>query len=175
MERIDFWSQGVYCGAPQAIGCFLRNKIGDHTGDVPCFDLGFGGRMCLLLLICSLFLLIYVLHFIGCSSIDTPLYWFIHWPTFYHYLLCMHRFLAKSRVHMQIFGQKSRIHAGFWPKPTYTCSILAKIHVHTLLFFIQSCTSSLLVEFDVMVSCWVGCECGWVFLGSDVVCWMLLL
>ena len=23
-------------------------------------------------------------------------------------------------------------------------------------------------EFDVVGSCWVGCECGWVFLGSNV-------
>ena len=27
---------------PQATGSFLRNRIGDHTGDVPCFSLGLG-------------------------------------------------------------------------------------------------------------------------------------
>ena len=109
-----------------------------------------------------------VLHFIVCSSIDTPLYLLDPCPAFYHYLLCIHRFLAKSRVHTQIFGQKSHIQAGFWPKSTYTCRFLAKSHVHTQMFFKYSHTSSLLVEFDVVGSCWVGCECGWVFLGSDV-------
>ena len=69
---------------PQAIGIFLRNRIGDHTGDVPCFSLGFGGTTCLILLTYSLFLIVFVLHFIVCSSIDTPLYWFDPWPTFYH-------------------------------------------------------------------------------------------
>ena len=28
---------------PQDIGSFLRNRIGDHTRDVPCFSLGLGG------------------------------------------------------------------------------------------------------------------------------------
>ena len=30
---------------PQAIGSFLCNRIGDHTGDVPCFSLGFSVRI----------------------------------------------------------------------------------------------------------------------------------
>ena len=68
---------------PQAIGIFLRNRIGDHIGDVLCFSLGFGGTMCLIFLACSLFLLVSMLHFIVCSSIDTPLYWFDPWPSFY--------------------------------------------------------------------------------------------
>ena len=49
---------------PQAIRSFLCNRIGDHTGDVPCLSLGFGCTMCLILLTCSLFLLVYVLHFV---------------------------------------------------------------------------------------------------------------
>ena len=59
---------------PQAIRSFLRNRIGDSTGDVACFSLRFGGTMCLIFLTFSLFLPVYVLHFIVCSSIDTPLY-----------------------------------------------------------------------------------------------------
>ena len=102
--------------------------------------------MCLIFLTCSLFLLIYVFHFIVCSSIDTPLYWFGPWPAFYHCLLCIRRFLVKCCVHMRIFGQKSRIHVGFWPKFTYTCRFLAKSCIYTQLFFKQSCKSSLLVS-----------------------------
>ena len=132
---------------PQAIGISLRNRIGDSTGDVPCFYLGFAGTMGLIFLTCSLFLLVSVLHFIGCSSLDTPLYWFDPLPAFYHCLLYIRRFLAKSHVHTQIFGQKLRIHVGFWPKSTYTCSFLAKSHVYTQLFFKQSHTSSLFVSF----------------------------
>ena len=33
----------------------LRHRIGNHTGDVPYFSLGFGGTMFLILLTCSLF------------------------------------------------------------------------------------------------------------------------
>ena len=102
--------------------------------------------MGLIFLTCSLFLLVFVLHFIVCSSIDTPLYWFDHWHAFYHCLLCIHKFLAKSRVHTRIFGQKSWKHAGFWPKFAYTCRFLAKSRVYTQLFFKQSHTSSLLVS-----------------------------
>ena len=69
---------------PQAIGISLCNRIGDSIGDVPCFSLGFRGTMCLIFLTCSLFLLVYVLHFIVCLSIDTPLNWFDPWPAFYH-------------------------------------------------------------------------------------------
>ena len=92
---------------------------------------------------CSLFLPFYVLHLVVCLSIDTPLECFDPLPAVYHFRLCICRFLAKSCVHMQVFGKKSCIHAGFWPKVMYTCSFLAKSHVHTLLFFIQSRTSSL--------------------------------
>ena len=151
-EGIDFYGFSIYFCTLQAIGSFLRNRIGDHVGDVPCFSLGFGGTMCLIILNCSLFLFVSVLHFIVCSSIDTPLYWFDPSPTFYHYLLCIRNFLAKSHVHTRIFGQKSCIHAGFWPKSMYTCRFLAKSRVHTQLFFKQWCKSSLLVEFDVLGS-----------------------
>ena len=87
----------------------------------------------------------FVSHFIVCSSIDTPLYWFDPCPSFYYCLLCIHRFLAKSHVCTWIFGQKSHIHAGFWLKYMYTCSFSAKSRVYTQLFFKQSRTSSLLV------------------------------
>ena len=125
----------LFVAVSQAIGISLHNRIGDSAGDVPCFSIQFGGTMCLIFLTCSLFLLVSVLHFIVCSSIDTPLYWFDPWPTFYHCLLCIRRFLAKSHIHMRSFGQKSRIHVLFWPKSMYTCSFLAKSHVHTQLFF----------------------------------------
>ena len=114
---------------PQAIGISLRNRIGDSAGDVPCLSLGFGGTMCLIFLTCSLFLLVYVFHFIVCSSIDTPLFWFDPW--FDHCLLCIRRFLAKSHVHMRMFGQNSHIHVGFWPKSMYTCNFLAKSRIYT--------------------------------------------
>ena len=131
--------------------------------------------MCLIFLTCSLFLLVSVLHFIVCSSIDTPLYWFDPWPTFYHCLLCICMFLVTSRVHTWIFGQKSCTHVGFWPKSVYTRRFLAKCRVYMQLLFKQSCTSSLLVSLMIVRSSWVGCECGWFFLGSEVICWMLLL
>ena len=120
------------------------------------FIWGFSGIMGLILLNCSLFLLVSGLHFIVCSSIDTFLYFFDPWPAFYHYLLCIRKFLAKSHVHMPIY-------AGFWPKFTYRCpytrvfgqksrtyahthGFLAKSRVYTQLFFKQSRTSSLLVS-----------------------------
>ena len=131
---------------PQAIGISLRNRIGNSTGDVSCFYLGFAGTMGLILLTCYLFLLVSMLHFIVCSSIDTLLYWFDPCPAFYHCLLCICRFLAKIRVHTWIFGQKYRRHAGFCPKSTYTCIFLAKSRVYTQLFFKQLHTSSLLVS-----------------------------
>ena len=98
---------------PKPLGIFLHNRIGDHTRDVPCFSLGFGGTMCLIFLTCSLFVFVSLLHFIVCSSIDTPLYWFDPCPAFFHCILYICRFLAKSCVHTRIFGQKSRVHAGF--------------------------------------------------------------
>ena len=119
---------------PQAIGISLRNRIGDSTRDGPCFYLGFAGTMGLIFLTCSLFLLVYGLYFIVCSSINTPLYCFDPWPTFYHYLLYIRRFLAKIHVHTRIFGQNSRTYADFWPKVTYTHRFLAKIYVYMQLF-----------------------------------------
>ena len=101
---IAYW-KGLISGVklsvvvPQTIGISLRNRIGESAGDVPCFYWGFVGTMGLILLTCSLFLLVFVLHFIVCSSIDTPLYWFDPWPAFYHCLLCIRRFLAKSHVY----------------------------------------------------------------------------
>ena len=117
----------------QAIGISLRNRIGDSAREfLVILPLGvFLNTMGLIFLTFSLFLLVSVLHFIGCSSIDTPLYWFDPWLDFYHCLLCIRRFLAKSRIHTLVFGQKSRIHAGFWPKSAYTCSFLAKSRVYT--------------------------------------------
>ena len=66
--------------------------------------------MGLIFLTCSLFLPVSMLHVIVFSSIDTPLGWFDPWPPFYHFLLCICRFLAKIHVHMQVFGQKSHIY-----------------------------------------------------------------
>ena len=111
---------------PQAIGGFLRNRIGDHTGEFLVI-LPFGvfiGTMGLIFLTCSLFLLVSVLHFIVCSSIDTPLYWFDPLPTFQ----------PLSSLYTQVFGQKSRTYADFWPKVAYTHRFLAKIHVYMQLF-----------------------------------------
>ena len=143
---------------PQAIGISLCNRIGDSVGEfLVIFPLGvFISTMGLILLTCSLFLLVSGLHFIVCSSIDTPLYLFDPWPAFYHCLLCIRGFLAKSRVHMPIY-------ADFWPKVTYIClytkffgqnsctyahphGVLAKSRIYTQLFFKQSRTSSLLVS-----------------------------
>ena len=132
---------------PQAIGISLRNRIGDSAREfLIIFPLGvFISTMGLIFLTCSLFLLVYVLHFIVCSSIETPLHWFDPWLAFHHCLLCIHRFLAKSHVHTWIFGQKSHIHACFWQKSAYTHRFLAKSHVYMQLFFKQSRTSSLSV------------------------------
>ena len=110
---------------PQAIGISLRKRIGDSARDVPCFYLGFAGTMGLILLTCSWFLLIYVSHFIVCLSIDTPLYWF---------------------TLVLLFTTSFSVYAGFWPTVACIRGFLAKRHVHTQLFFIQSRTSSLLVS-----------------------------
>ena len=84
---------------------------------------GFTGTMGLILLTCSLFLLVSGLHFIVCSSIDTPLYLFDPWPAFYHCLLCPCGFLAKSRVYVLF-------HADFGPKVAYihSCSLYSHVH-----------------------------------------------
>ena len=120
---------------PQAIGISLRNRIGDSAGEfLVILPLGvFISTMGLIFLNCSLFILFYVLHFIVCSSMDTPLYWFDPWLAFYHYLLCIRRFLAKSHVHMPIY-------AGFWPKVTYIC-------LYTQVFGQNSCTYAYIRSF----------------------------
>ena len=96
--------------------------------------------MCLIFLTFSLFLLVSMLHFIVCSSIDTPLYWFTlgllfttvfsvyvgFWPKFTY----IHGFLAKSCIYMQVFGQNPGIHAAFWPKVAYICSCSLNSCVH---------------------------------------------
>ena len=82
--RYEFWSfsvrylisltywKGLISGVklsvvePKAIGIPLCNRTGDYIGDVPFFYLRFGGTLCLILLTCSLFLLVFVLHFIVC-------------------------------------------------------------------------------------------------------------
>ena len=111
---------------PQAIGIYLRNKIGDSARDVPCFYLGLSiGTMGLILLTCSLFLPIFVSHFIVCLSIDTPLYWF---------------------TLGLLFTTSFSVYACFWLKVVYIHGFLAKSRVHTQLFFIQSRKSSLLVS-----------------------------
>ena len=94
------------------------------------FIWGFVGTMGLIFLTCSLFFPVSLLHFIVSSSIDTPLDWFDPSPTFYHFILCIRRFLAKSRIHTWVFGQKSRIHASFWPKVAYirNCSLNSCVH-----------------------------------------------
>ena len=109
---------------PQAIGIYLRNRIGDSAGDVPYFSLGFGGTMCSIFLTCSLFLLVSMLNFIVCSSIDTPLYWFDPWPAFY----------PLPSLYTRVFGQKSHTYADFWPNVAYTRSFLAKICIYTQVF-----------------------------------------
>ena len=140
---------------PQAIGISLRNRIGDSARDVPCFYLGLSiGTMGLIFLIFSLFLPVYVSHFIVCLSIDTPLYWF-----------------GLALVFTTAFS----VYADFWPKVAYIRGFLAKKSrtYATVLYAVAYILP--FGEFYVVGSCWVGCECGWVFLWSDVVCWMLLL
>ena len=48
-EGIDFYGFSIYCGTPQAIGSFLRNRISDHTGRFLVILLGdfFWHSMCL--------------------------------------------------------------------------------------------------------------------------------
>ena len=81
--------------------------------------------MGLILLICSLFLSVSVSHVIVCLSIYTPLYWF-----------------GLDLLFTTTFS----VYAGFWPTVTCIRGFLAKRRVHTQLFLIQSCTSSLLVS-----------------------------
>src|SRR5713226_2665044 len=81
------------------------------------------------------------------------------------------RFLAKSRV----YGPSN---AGFWPKVAYIGFSMRVLGLKSRIYADVLYTVAYILpfgEFDVGGSCWVGCECGWVFLGSDVVCWMPLL
>ena len=46
-EGNDFCSYSIYCGTPQAIGSFLHNRIGDHTGEFVVISFGgFVGIQC---------------------------------------------------------------------------------------------------------------------------------
>ena len=78
--------------------------------------------MGLILLTCSWFLSVFLLHVIVCLSIDTPLYWFgldllfttsfSVYTGFWPKVTYIRGFLAKSCVYMQLFGQKSRTYAA---------------------------------------------------------------
>ena len=92
---------------------------------------------------CSLFLPVSVSHIVVFSSTDTPLYWFDPCPAFYHCLLYICRFLAKNCIHTWIFGQKSRIHAGFWPKVAYIRNYSLNSHVHPPFWWVWCCGKSL--------------------------------
>ena len=81
--------------------------------------------MGLILLICSMFLSVSVLHVISYLSIDTPLYWF---------------------TLVLLFTTAFSVYAGFWTTVAYIRGFVAISRVHTQLFFIQSRTSSLLVS-----------------------------
>ena len=88
----------------------------------------FGGVVgALIFLFCSLFLHGNVSHLVVFSFIDSNLEWFYVWPSFYHLILC-----TPSSENMQ---------AHICPGNTLSS------HVHTLLFFEKSGTSSFLVEF----------------------------
>ena len=54
----------------------------------------------------SLFLPISMSHLVLGSSIENPLDWFDPLLSFYHYIQCIRRFLAKSHVHMREFNVK---------------------------------------------------------------------
>ena len=98
-----------------------ETKIGDSVGDMSIlFGVG-----CIFSPNCSVFLPISVSHLVLCSFIDNPLEWFDPWTNFYHLILCI-RGLENIR---------SSIYVG--------CAL--PNHVHTLLFFEQSCTSPFLV------------------------------
>ena len=42
LGKIDFQCQVVYCGTPKPQKVSLCNRIGDSTGEAPCFSLGMG-------------------------------------------------------------------------------------------------------------------------------------
>ena len=86
--------------------------------------------MFLIFFIFSMFLPIFVLHLLVDSSIDSPLDWFHSFPSFYHCLLCIRRFLAKFHIYMQFFGQNPHIHACFWPKVVYMCYFYLYNRIH---------------------------------------------
>ena len=138
----------------QAIWISLCNRIGDSAGDVPCFYLGVCGHNGLdiidLLSVPPSFCVAFYSMFVHWHS--PLLVW--PWPAFYHCLLCIRGFFANTRVYTRVFGQKARTYAA-----------VLYIVMYILPFG----------ESDVVGSCWVGCECGWVFLRSEVVCAMPLL
>ena len=56
-EGIDFCGFSICCGTPQAIGSFLHNRIGNHTGEIPsCFYLGVFCIQCTFIALIFLFL-----------------------------------------------------------------------------------------------------------------------
>ena len=115
-------------------------KLVTLLGIVPCFYLGFAGTMGLIFLTCSLFLLVFVLHFIVFHPLTPPFIgltlclifttvlsiYACFWPK----VVYIHEFLAKSHIYMQGFGQNPCIHVGFWPKVMYICSCSLNSHIH---------------------------------------------
>ena len=125
---------------PQAIGISLRNRIGDSTGDVPCFYLGVCGHNGLDIIALLLVSLCFYFSFIVCLCIDTPRYWFgldlLFTTTFSVYaglwpkVAYIRRFLAKIHLYMQVFGPNPHIHATFWPKVAHILNYSLNSHVH---------------------------------------------
>ena len=99
-EGIDFCGFSVYCGTPQAIGSFLRDRIDDHTGEVPsCFSLGVFGIQCACIALISMFLCRFWGHdcpVVFCRSKFCPLLSF--YLIFLSFSSCTWVFISQLRV-----------------------------------------------------------------------------
>ena len=97
------WFCGFFfcCGTPQAIGSFLRNRIGNHTREVPsCFYLGVFSIQCACIALIYLFLCRLCGHDFPVVSyrskfcLSLSIYF-----VFLSFSSCMRVFLSQSRVH----------------------------------------------------------------------------
>ena len=109
-EGIDFCGFSIYCGTPQSIGSFLRNRIGDHTGEVPCcFYLGVSGIQCAFIALIFLFLC-------WVWGNDYPV---VSWRSKFCLSLSIYLIFLSFSSCMRVLLSQSRIHVGFPGKITY--------------------------------------------------------
>ena len=101
-EVIYFCGFSVCCGTPQAIGIFLCNRIGDHTGEFhSCFYLGVLGIQCASIALISLFICRFWGHDYPIVSYRSKFCLNLSfYVIFLSFSSCMRVFLSQWRVHV---------------------------------------------------------------------------